>query len=78
MDIKTLGIDLAKNVFQVHGVDSFGKTRLPRAARLSVALTSLGEQSVANLRPQSPLTPRCQLELARFSRRWGTAKISRC
>ena len=26
MKITTVGIDLAKNVFQVHGVDEFGKT----------------------------------------------------
>src|SRR6516162_5954233 len=31
MNIKTLGIDLAKNVFRVHGVDELGKTRLQRA-----------------------------------------------
>ena len=28
MDIKTLGIDLAKNVFQLHGVDAAGKVVL--------------------------------------------------
>ena len=33
MNIKTLGIDLAKNVFRVHGVDALGKTRLQRALR---------------------------------------------
>lgn len=35
MDIKTLGIDLAKNIFQLHGVDSTGRSilrkRVPRA-----------------------------------------------
>lgn len=34
-DIKTLGIDLAKNIFQIHGADSQGKCvltkRVPRA-----------------------------------------------
>src|ERR1700674_1850291 len=34
-NIKTIGIDLAKNIFQIHGVDSQGKCvlrkRLPRA-----------------------------------------------
>jgi transposase len=33
MNIKTLGIDLAKNVFRVHGVDALGKTTLQRALR---------------------------------------------
>ena len=25
MNVKTIGIDLAKNVFQIHGVDEHGK-----------------------------------------------------
>jgi transposase len=33
MNIKTLGIDLAKNVFRVHGVDAHDKTTLQRALR---------------------------------------------
>ena len=28
MKVTTIGIDLAKNVFQIHGVDQYGKTRL--------------------------------------------------
>jgi transposase len=37
MKITTVGIDLAKNVFQVHGVNEHGKTVLkkpPRRTRL--------------------------------------------
>ena len=30
MQIKTIGIDLAKAVFQVHGVDAHGKTVLKK------------------------------------------------
>jgi hypothetical protein len=30
MKITTIGIDLAKNVFQLHGVDSHGKVALRR------------------------------------------------
>ena len=30
MDITTVGIDLAKNVFSVHGVDAHGKPGEPR------------------------------------------------
>src|SRR5215472_9242700 len=33
MDIKTLGIDLAKNLFRVHGVDALGRTKLQRSLR---------------------------------------------
>ena len=28
MKITTIGIDLAKNIFQIHGVDNHGKTAL--------------------------------------------------
>ncbi len=30
MDVRTLGIDLAKNLFQVHGVDGHGRTVVER------------------------------------------------
>jgi hypothetical protein len=33
MEIKTIGIDLAKNVFQVHAVDSRGKVALRKQFR---------------------------------------------
>jgi transposase len=33
MEIRTLGIDLAKNLFRVHGVDARGKTTLRRQLR---------------------------------------------
>jgi transposase len=33
MDITTVGLDLAKNVFQVHGVDARGKVVLRRGFR---------------------------------------------
>ena len=33
MDIRTLGIDLAKNVFRVHGVDASGQTIVQRQFR---------------------------------------------
>jgi transposase len=33
MNITTIGIDLAKNVFQVHGVDARGKAVLKRQFR---------------------------------------------
>src|SRR5271166_678162 len=46
MDIRTLGIDLAKNVFQVHGVDGQGRTVVQRQLRRAQLLTF-----VAQLRP---------------------------
>src|SRR6476620_2616293 len=33
MHVKTIGVDLAKNVFQVHGVDSAGKVVITRQLR---------------------------------------------
>jgi transposase len=33
MDVRTLGIDLAKNLFQVHGVDGQGRTIVQRQLR---------------------------------------------
>jgi transposase len=33
MNIKTLGIDIAKNIFQVHGVDSAGQKVINQAIR---------------------------------------------
>lgn len=33
MEIRTLGIDLAKNLFRIHGVDAKGRTTLERQLR---------------------------------------------
>ncbi|PHM49190.1 hypothetical protein [Xenorhabdus miraniensis] len=33
MEITTIGIDLAKNVFQVHGIDAQGKTVLKNGCK---------------------------------------------
>ena len=46
MDITTVGIDLAKNVFSVHGVDGHGKVMLKKALSRSKLL-----ESFANLPP---------------------------
>jgi transposase len=44
MNVKTIGIDLAKNVFQIHGVDEHGKRlfnkQLRRAQMASFLPTS--------------------------------------
>jgi transposase len=37
MKLTTIGIDLAKNVFQVHGVDAHGKVSLKKLKRGQVA-----------------------------------------
>ena len=33
MNIKTLGVDLAKNIFQIHGVDNVGKKVINKAIK---------------------------------------------
>lgn len=39
MQICTIGLDIAKNIFQVHGVDGHGKVVLRRRLRRSEVLT---------------------------------------
>jgi hypothetical protein len=41
MDIITIGIDLAKSVFQLHGVDAEGKVVLEKKVRRAAFLTTL-------------------------------------
>ena len=41
MQVSTIGVDLAKNVFQVHGVDSLGKVVITRQLRRKRSSTSL-------------------------------------
>src|SRR5215472_6614547 len=46
MDVRTLGIDLAKNLFRVHGVDARGRTVVERELRRQQLLPFM-----AQLRP---------------------------
>ena len=41
--ITTLGVDLAKNVFQLHGVDFAGKTILRREVRRSQLMKTMAQ-----------------------------------
>lgn len=45
MEITTVGIDLAKNVFQVHGVDQRGKVVVQKRLRREQVLTFFTQQS---------------------------------
>ena len=45
MQISTIGLDLAKNVFQVHGVDAAGKTVITRQLRRGQVLTFFAKLS---------------------------------
>ena len=54
MEIKTIGIDLAKNVFQVHAVDSRGKVVLRKQFRRDRVATFF---ALWRLRPRA--TARC-------------------
>jgi transposase len=43
MQVTTIGIDLAKNVFQVHGIDEAGKVVVRRALRRKEVLVFFGK-----------------------------------
>jgi hypothetical protein len=43
MQVSTIGIDLAKNVFQVHGLDAHGKVVLVRQLRRKQVLDFFGK-----------------------------------
>ena len=47
MHVNTIGVDLAKNVFQVHGVDSAGKVVITRQLRRKQVLDFLASFPVA-------------------------------
>ncbi len=43
MEITTIGLDLAKNVFQVHGIDANGKVVVRRRLRRAQVVKSLSD-----------------------------------
>ena len=43
MNISTIGLDLAKNVFQVHGIDDTGKVTVRRSLRRRQMLPFFGK-----------------------------------
>ena len=45
MQISTIGLDLAKSVFQVHGVDAAGKTVVTKQLRRGQVLTFFSKLS---------------------------------
>ena len=47
MNVSTIGVDLAKNVFQVHGVDSAGKAIITRQLRRKQVLEFFSKLPVA-------------------------------
>ena len=61
MQVSTIGVDLAKNVFQVHGVDSAGKVVITRQLR---------RKQVIDFFSKIPPT----LKLTREIIRWGRSR----
>lgn len=55
MHVNTIGVDLAKNVFQVHGVDSTGKVVITRQLRRKQAafFTQPGPEPDSGSHPRS-------------------------
>ena len=74
MYITTLGIDLAKNVFQLHGVDARGQSAEDHALRVPVC----GRWFYARDLRQQYCSPECGKE-GRWTRYWQTnrEKINR-
>jgi transposase len=54
MQATTIGLDLAKNVFQVHGVDAEGRVVMRRKLRHQNVLTYFGVWSVETSPPITP------------------------
>lgn len=63
MKITTIGIDLAKEVFQIHGVDGRGKAVLRRQLKRSAMAVFLRAWSLARS-AWKPAAARCQLRPA--------------
>src|SRR3954463_7063648 len=57
MHVNTIGVDLAKNVFQVHGVDSAGKVVITRQLRRKQVLEFFSKipPCLVGWRPAEPL-----------------------
>ncbi len=53
-EVTTIGLDLAKNVFQIHGVDAAGKTVVQQAPFEMQFPASINPPSTALLRVLSP------------------------
>ncbi|QTQ39078.1 Uncharacterized protein ToN1_49850 [Aromatoleum petrolei] len=52
MEITTIGVDLAKSVFQVHGVDRYGKTVLRKQLKRDQVANFMARQRLC--RSESP------------------------
>ena len=63
MSIATIGLDIAKSVFQVHGIDGDGEVALCRKLQRSELIPSFGEARPVHgddggVRCRAPLGPR--------------------
>ena len=56
-EVTTIGLDLAKNVFQIHGVDASGRIVVRRQLRRSQVLPFF-EKQAASLSALKPALPR--------------------
>ena len=50
MDISTIGLDLAKNIFQVHGINAQGEPVVRKALRRSQMLPFFDPKTIALFR----------------------------
>ena len=66
MEITTVGLDIAKRVFQLHGVDAAGKAVLRRTPPLSERIMHLLEHSAPSAAPPLPHRPAPSLRCHRL------------
>jgi hypothetical protein len=57
MQVTTIGLDLAKTVFQVHGVDATGKVTVTKKLRRSQVLERLNRDGIVDEVRSRPYTP---------------------
>ena len=82
-DVTTIALDLAKNVFQVHGVDAEGNVVIRRQLRRSQALPFfkklghrlLGDHPVERLRPAPAREALLGHQSERMARRAGVERF---
>ena len=59
MKITTVGIDLAKNVIQVHGVDARGKVALKKALKRELTITPPLATEITGVRTRRKFSREC-------------------
>ena len=76
-EVSTIGLDLAKNVFQVHGVDAAGKVLVRRQLRRGDVLRFFGGLSVEETAEVLKISPQSVMRDWKLARAWLQRELSR-